>query len=132
MYKRQDQGRYYQKEIKLTYLDFLIGYQRTLLHYNEVGLAPSTLYARVDYGLSYLNQSEEEVNGELVQTTEQYNRLTQNLGLSLGSSHSIGHFKIDYGVSFQAGITSLSNQAYSADPTNLMTLSGYIGVHYRL
>lgn len=127
-----EQGRYYQKEIKLTYFDFLIGYQRTLFHYNDVGLVPSSVYARVDYGLSYLSESEEVINGELIETTQEYNKLTQNVGLSLGSSHRIRHFSIDYGVSFQAGITSLSNQDYSADPTNLMTVGGYIGVHYRL
>lgn len=131
-----DAGRFYNKEIKLEYFDFTLGYQRTLFHYNDFGAIPSSMYARVDYGLGYLNRGEEYVNGELAETSTSYKKLNHNVGLSIGTTHKIKRFIVDYGISASVGLTSIVDETQTVSPisqqTNLMNVGGYVGVRYVL
>lgn len=131
-----NEGRYYHKEVKLAYFDFSLGYQRTLFHYNDFGTVPSSMYARVDYGLGYLSKSEEIVNGLAAELGDSYNKFNHNIGLTIGNTHRINRFVIDYGIYGNIGLSSVQNVASSGISTieynNLATMGGYLGLRYVL
>ncbi|BDS13964.1 hypothetical protein [Aureispira anguillae] len=129
------EGRYYHKEIKLTYFDFTIGYQRTLFHYNDFGMIPSSMYARVGYGFGYLSKGEEVLNGVAAELGSSYNKINHSLGLAIGNTHRINRFVIDYGLSANIGVSSILNQnslGTTTEYTNLMNMGGYLGLRYVL
>ena len=130
------EGRYYHKEVKLAYFDFTLGYQRTLFHYNDFGTVPSSMYARLDYGLGYLSKSEEIINGLAAELGDSYNKINHNIGLTIGNTHRINRFVIDYGIYGNIGLSSVQNTglsgANSVDYSNLATMGGYIGLRYVL
>lgn len=131
-----NEGRYYHKEVKLTYFDFTLGYQRTLFHYNDFGTVPSSMYARVDYGLGYLNKSEEIINGLSMEMGDSYNKINHNIGLTVGNTHRINRFVIDYGIYGNIGLSSVLNfgpsGSNSMEYSNLANMGGYIGLRYVL
>ncbi len=129
------EGHFYHKEIKLAYFDFTLGYQRTLLRYNEFGPMPSTVYARVAYGLGYLNKGEEIVNGEILESSSSYKTLNHSVGLAIGNTHQIKRFMIDYGVNASVGVTSVLNNNSTTpvmEESHLMKMGGYVGLRYML
>lgn len=130
------EGRYYHKEIKLAYFDFTLGYQRTLFRYNDFGTLPSSMYARIDYGLGYLSKSEEVINGLTAESGNAYNKLNHNIGLTIGNTHRIKRFVIDYGIYANIGLSSVLNVSSSGtssvEYTNLATMGGYLGLRYVL
>jgi len=130
------EGRYYHKEIKLAYFDFTLAYQRTLFHYNDFGAIPSSMYARLDYGLSYLSKSEEIMNGLATELGTSYRKFHHNVGLKIGNTHRINRFVIDYGIYANIGLSSVQNIDPSGTSvvayTNLATMGGYLGLRYVL
>jgi hypothetical protein len=130
------EGRYYHKEVKLAYFDFTLGYQRTLFHYNDFGTIPSSMYVRLDYGLGYLSKSEEVINGLAAELGNSYNKLNHNVGLTIGNTHRINRFVIDYGIYGNIGLSSVQNIGSSGtgsvEYSNLATMGGYIGLRYVL
>lgn len=130
------EGRYYNKEIKLSYVDISLGYQRTLLHYNDFGTIPSSIYARLDYGFGYLSQGEEVVNEVSVNLGNTYNKINHHLGLSIGNTHRVQRVVINYGLSANMGISSVLNQnsagGIQQDYTHLLNMGGYVGLRYAL
>lgn len=130
-----NEGRYYHKEVKLAYFDFTLGYQRTLFHYNDFGTVPSSMYARLDYGLGYLSKSEEIINGLASELGDSYNKLNHNIGLTIGNTHRINRFVIDYGIYGNIGLSSVLNvgpSGTSVEYNNLATMGGYLGLRYIL
>ena len=131
-----NEGRYYHKEVKLAYFDFTLGYQRTLFHYNDFGTVPSSMYVRLDYGLGYLSKSEEIVNGLAAELGDSYNKINHNIGLTIGNTHRINRFVIDYGIYGNIGLSSvqngLSSGISSIEYNNLATMGGYLGLRYVL
>lgn len=131
-----NEGRYYHKEVKLAYFDFTLGYQRTLLHYNDFGTVPSSMYARLDYGLGYLSKSEEVINGLAAELGDSYNKVNHNIGLTIGNTHRINRFVIDYGIYGNLGLSSVQNTipsgTSSVEYNNLATMGGYLGLRYVL
>jgi hypothetical protein len=131
-----NEGRYYHKEVKLAYFDFTLGYQRTLFHYNDFGTIPSSMYARLDYGLGYLSKSEEIINGLAAELGNSYNKFNHNIGLTVGNTHRINRFVIDYGIYGNVGLSSVQNinpsGTNSIEYSNLATMGGYIGLRYVL
>ena len=130
------EGRYYHKEVKLAYFDFTLGYQRTLFHYNDFGTIPSSMYVRLDYGLGYLSKSEEIINGLAAELGNSYNKLNHNVGLTIGNTHRINRFVIDYGIYGNIGLSSVQNISSSGissvEYSNLATMGGYLGLRYVL
>jgi hypothetical protein len=126
------EGRFYQKEIKLDYFDFTIGYQRTLFHYNEFRGAPSSVYARLDYGFGYLSKGEEIINSNVTAVVDMYRKINHRMGLSIGNRHQINRIVLDYGISCSVGVCSVMN-GYSVVPSsgqsNLMRVGGYLGLN---
>lgn len=131
-----NEGRYYHKEVKLAYFDFTLGYQRTLFHYKDFGTVPSSIYVRLDYGLGYLSKSEEIINGLAAELGDSYKKINHNIGLTIGNTHRINRFVIDYGIYGNIGLSSVSNLSYSGsnsvEYSNLATMGGYIGLRYVL
>lgn len=131
-----NEGRYYHKEVKLAYFDFTLGYQRTLFHYNDFGTVPSSMYARLDYGLGYLSKSEEIINGLAAELGDSYSKLNHNIGLTIGNTHRINRFVIDYGIYGNIGLSSVQNNVASGtnsvEYNNLATMGGYLGLRYVL
>ena len=131
-----NEGRYYHKEVKLAYFDFTLGYQRTLFHYNDFGTVPSSMYARLDYGLGYLSKSEEIINGLAAELGDSYNKINHNIGLTIGNTHRINRFVIDYGIYGNIGLSSVQNigpsGTASVEYSNLATMGGYLGLRYVL
>jgi hypothetical protein len=131
-----NEGRYYHKEVKLAYFDFTLGYQRTLFHYNDFGRVPSSIYARLDYGLGYLSKSEEIINGLAAELGDSYKKINHNIGLTIGNTHRINRFVIDYGIYSNIGLSSVlnisSSGSNSVEYSNLATMGGYIGLRYML
>lgn len=131
-----NEGRYYHKEVKLAYFDFTLGYQRTLFHYNDFGTVPSSMYARLDYGLGYLSKSEEIVNGLAAELGDSYSKLNHSIGLTVGNTHRINRFVIDYGIYGNIGLSSVQNMVpsgtNSVEYNNLATMGGYLGLRYVL
>ena len=126
-------GRFYHREIELAHFNFTLGYQRVLFHYNDFGTVPSTVYARLEYGLGYLNKGEEVFNGERVAAEESYHKMNHSAGLALGTTHRIKRFVLDYGLYVNMGMTSVINSNVSTmEQANLMNAGGYIGVRYML
>jgi hypothetical protein len=129
------EGRFYHKEIKLSYFDFSFGYQRILFHYNDFGVIPSSVYARIDYGFGYLTKGDEIINGASIEASDSYNKINHSLGLALGNTHKIKRFVVDYGLSASLGVTSVIN-GNSTTPvvnqSNLMRMGGHIGLRYML
>lgn len=126
-----EEGRYYHKEIKLSYFDAELGYHRTLFHYNDFGALPSTVYARVSYGFGYLNKGETILNGMLVDETEQYNKTNHSFGLALGNTHRLRNWIIDYGIHGQLGLSTIHLQ----EPTayrHLLGVGAHLGLRYLL
>lgn len=126
-----EEGRYYHKEIKLSYFDAELGYHRTLFHYNDFGALPSTVYARVSYGFGYLNKGETILNGMLVDETQQYHKINHSLGLALGNTHRLRNWIIDYGIYGQVGLSTIHLQ----DPTayrHLLGVGAHVGLRYVL
>ncbi|MFT5647231.1 MAG: hypothetical protein ACI976_001920 [Aureispira sp.] len=130
------EGRYYHKEVKLAYFDLTLGYQRTLFHYNDFGTIPSSMYARLDYGLGYLSKSEEIINGLAAELGDSYNKFNHNVGLTIGNTHRINRFVIDYGIYGNIGLSSVQNigpsGTSSVEYNNLATMGGYLGLRYVL
>lgn len=128
------EGRFYNKEIKLNYFDFSIAYQRVLFHYNDFGNIPSTMYARLEYGLGYLNKSEEIINGAVVEVGDSYNKINHQVGLSVGNTHQIKRIVIDYGLYANMGVNSTQNHqtAVLVEQRNLMNFGGYFGLRYMI
>jgi hypothetical protein len=125
------EGRFYQKEIKLTYIDFTLGYQRTLFHYNNAGSIPSSVYARLDYGINYLNKVEEIINGDVEETGNSYRKINHSLGFSIGNRHQIKRCVIEYGINTSIGICSVANPSLTnqlLDQSNLLSIGGYLGL----
>ncbi|MFK7798801.1 MAG: hypothetical protein AB8E82_15225 [Aureispira sp.] len=126
-----EEGRYYHKEIKLSYFDIEAAYQRTLFHYNDFGALPSTVYARLSYGFGYLNKGETILNGTATDETTLYNNTNHNIGLTLGNTHRFQRWVIDYGIYGQLGVSTIHLQ----QPTNYSQLLGvgaYLGLRYSL
>lgn len=130
------EGRYYHKEVKLAYFDVTLGYQRTLWHYNDFGTIPSSMYVRLDYGLGYLSKSEEIINGLATELGNAYSQLHHTVGVTIGNTHRMNRFVIDYGIYGNIGLSSVQ----SLDPSgtsvveysNLATMGGYLGLRYVL
>lgn len=128
-------GRFYNKEIKLTYYTFSAGYQRTLFNYNK-RKAPSALYIRAEYEYGYLREYVELMdNMPLKATNNAYKKENHSIGLSLGNTHRIHHFAIDYGIYANMGLSSvLDSHKEKALPVmetpQLMNMGGYIGLRY--
>ena len=126
------EGRFYHKEIKLNYFDFTIGYQRVLFHYNEYKGAPSSVYARVDYGFGYLSKGEEIIDSNITAADDMYRKINHRMGLSIGNRHQINRIVLDYGISCSVGVSSVMN-GYSVVPasgqSNLMRVGGYLGLN---
>ena len=128
-----EQGYYTNKEIQLNYVDFTIGYQRTLFRYNSLGNAPSKLYARLDFGFGYLTQATELVNRETtLDVLESYNKFNFSLGLSLGNSHQIKQFVFDYGITGNVGMNNIMTPLATTESVNLLNFGAYVGVRYAL
>lgn len=131
-----NEGRYYHKEVKLTYFDLTLGYQHTLFHYNDFGTIPSSMYVRLDYGLGYLSKSEEIINGLAAELGNSYNKFNHNVGLTIGNTHRINRFVIDYGIYGNIGLSSVQNigpsGTSSVEYNNLATMGGYLGLRYVL
>lgn len=127
------EGRFYHREIELAHFNFSLGYQRVLFHYNDFGTVPSAVYARLEYGLGYLNKGEEVFNGERVAAEESYHKMNHSAGLAIGTTHRIKRFVLDYGLYVNMGMTSVINSNVSTmEQANLMNGGGYIGVRYML
>jgi hypothetical protein len=126
-----EKGRYYHKEIKLSYFDIEAAYQRTLFHYNDFGALPSTVYARVSYGFGYLNKGETVLNGMATDETTLYNNTNHNFGLSLGNTHRLRRWVVDYGIYGQLGVSTIHLQQ-PANYSHLLGVGAYLGLRYSL
>lgn len=126
-----EEGRYYHKEIKLSYFDIEAAYQRTLFHYNDFGALPSTVYARLSYGFGYLNKGETILNGMTTDETPLYNNTNHNFGLNLGTTHRLQRWVIDYGIYGQLGISTIHLQQ-PANYSQLLGIGAYLGLRYSL
>lgn len=126
-----EEGRYYHKEIKLSYFDIEAAYQRTLFHYNDFGALSSTVYARLSYGFGYLNKGETILNGMATDETTLYNNTNHNFGLTIGNTHRIQRWVIDYGIYGQLGISTIHLQQ-PANYSQLLGVGAYLGLRYSL
>ncbi|MGH1335536.1 MAG: hypothetical protein ACRBFS_05355 [Aureispira sp.] len=126
-----EEGRYYHKEIKLSYFDAELAYQRTLFHYSDFGILPSSVYARVSYGFGYLNKGETVLNGMAIDETAVYNNTNHSLGLALGNTHRIKRWVIDYGLYGQVGLSTIHRQQ-PTDYRHLLGVGAYLGLRYSL
>lgn len=126
-----EEGRYYNKEIKLSYFDVEAAYQRTLWHYNDFGVLPSSFYARVSYGFGYLNKGETILDGMVIDETVVYNKTNHSLGLALGNTHQIKRWVIDYGIYGRTGLSTLHRQQ-PTDYRHLLGVGAYLGLRYSL
>ncbi|BDS13967.1 hypothetical protein [Aureispira anguillae] len=128
-------GAYEDKSIELSFFDFSIGYQRTLVRYNSLRKLPSKLYTRIDLGLGYLMNSHTTINNEAIPDNGLYKKINFSVGLALGSSHEINQFIIDYGVTGNVGMNDLieaSNTTPILKPATLLNVGAYISVRYIL
>ncbi len=123
------EGRYYHKEIRLSYFDAELSYQRTLFRYAEFGVLPSSFYARVSYGLGYLNKGETIVNGLTSDETTVYNATNHSVGIALGNTHRINRFVVDYGIYSQLGLSTIHRQQ-PTDYRHLLGIGAYGGLRY--
>lgn len=130
------EGRFYQKEIDMSFAEVSIGYQRTLLNYHDFGTAPSTIYAGLDYGLSYLNRCEETVNGAAYTMSEHFTKIQHQVGLRLGNTHQFNRLIVDYGIHANVGINDVLvsplQSRTAMDYQRLAHFGGYIGLRYAL
>lgn len=125
-------GNYVQKEIDLTFFDFVFGYQRTLIRYNTLGKVPSKIYTRLDVGLGYLMKSTTKVNDVLVNGKGWFNKFNVSVGLRLGNTHEINQFILDYGITGNVGVNDLirpSNTSF-LKPSHLLNVGAFIGLRY--
>lgn len=125
------EGRYYHQEIRLSYFDAELAYQRTLFEYNEFGAVPSSFYARASYGFGYLNKGESIVNGLTTEETTVYNTTNHSIGLSLGNTHRLNRWVIDYGIYGQVGLSTIHRQQ-PTDYRHLLGVGAYCGLRYML
>ncbi len=128
-------GYYLMTDLKLSYFDISIGYQRNLINFASSGNTHSRIYTRLDFGVGILTNGETKINNEIITNENSFNNYNLNLGLSLGSAHQFGHFVFDYGLTGNLGMASIINSSSSQslnEPANLMNVGGYISVRYVL
>jgi hypothetical protein len=125
-------GNYLITELKLSYFDLTVGYQRNLINFNKSGLS-SGIYTRLDFGVGILTNGETKINNEIIANENSFNNYNLNLGLSLGSAHQFNHFVFDYGITGNVGVASIINTSSNqtlTEPANLLNIGGYISVRY--
>ena len=125
-------GNYEETQLKLSLFDISLGYQRTLIRYNNLGQIPSKMYARLDLGLGILTNAKTTVNDATINTTDLYNKFNFSVGVALGNTHEVKQFLIDYGI---RGNIGLNNIVTSADPNilepaRLLNIGAFIGLRY--
>lgn len=122
-------GRYYHKEIKLSYFDTELAYQYTLFNYNEFGDLPSSFYTRVSYGFGYLHKGQTIINGISANETDVYNSTNHSLGVALGNTHRLKRWVVDYGIYGQFGLSIIHRQQ-PTDYNHLLGVGAYVGLRY--
>lgn len=124
------------KDIKLSYLDFTLGYQRTLLRYNNMTNMPIRFYGRLEVGLGYLTRAKTLINTQPIPGLDHYNRLNLSVGLSFGNIHEFKHFILDYGVGSDWGVFHLSDIGVGThtvlEPAHLLNVGCYVSIRYKL
>lgn len=126
-------GTYAQQSIKLSYLDFSIGYERELIQFNKPSREQvASIFVRGDLGVSYLVQEHTSMNGVDVQANA-FKKWNVFSALSLGSKYHVGRYVFEYGVNGSIGVTNISNNtSFLPDQTNVFSVGGFIGLRYKL
>ena len=125
------EGRFYNKEIKINYFEFFIGYQRNLVNYHLLD-KKSSLYLRTDYSLGYLSKSEEQINKQSVNNLTKYQDIDHRIGLSLGSRHQINHIIVDYGLNGYLSLAPSLKAHPDISTSNTLIFGAYVGIYYTL
>jgi hypothetical protein len=125
------EGRFYNKEIKINYFEFFIGYQRNLVNYHVLD-KKSSLYIRTDYSLGYLSKSEEQLNKQSVNNLTKYQDIDHRIGLSLGSRHQINHIIVDYGLNGYLSLAPSLKAHPDISTSNTLIFGAYVGIYYTL
>lgn len=125
-------GSYEETQINLSLFDITLGYQRTLIRYNNLSAVPSKVYARLDIGLGILTSAKTSINEQVINTTDLYNKFNFSAGLALGNTHEIKQFVIDYGITGNIGVNNLVTTTNPAvlEPAKLLNIGGYLGIRY--
>jgi hypothetical protein len=125
-------GNYEETKLNLSLFDVTLGYQRTLIRYNSLSEVPSKIHARLDVGLGILTSAKTSINEELINTDDMYNNLNFSVGLTLGNTHEIKQFVIDYGITGNIGVNNLVSKANPTilEPAKLLNVGGYLGLRY--
>ena len=124
-------GRFYDKEIKMNYIELFVGYQRTLIHYN-LWNQNASLYVRADYSLGYLSKTEEQINQRSTQSINKYQAIDHRLGLSVGTRYQIKHIVIDYGINGYLSLEPSLRAQANFSTSNTLIFGAYLGVSYLL
>lgn len=125
-------GNYEETKINLSTFDLTLGYQRTLIRYNNLGVVPSKIYARLDLGLGILTSTQTKINEQIIRTDNLYNKFNISAGLSIGNAHEINQFIIDYGITGSLGVNNLVS---TFDPSvletaRLLNVGAFLGIRY--
>jgi len=127
-----NEGVFSQNEIKLSYLDFALGYERDWLVFEIGNQNKGSVFTRLDIGLSHLVQEQVLLNTETVQQ-QTFKKWNISVGLALGSKYQFNKFVLDYGICGSIGVNDINNNTHlGSQPTNLATFGGFIGLRYQL
>jgi len=125
-------GNYENKKLSLALFELSLGYQRTLIRYNNLGQIPSKIYARLDLGLGILTNAKTAVNDVLVNTANLYNTFNVSAGLALGNTHEFKQFVLDYGITGNVGLNQIVTSANPniLESARLLNFGAFLGLRY--
>ncbi len=125
-------GGYQETAMRLSFMDFSVGYQRILLRYNGYSEAPASIYARLSLGVGVLTNSETHINQQQISTSNLYRDLNWNAGLSIGNLHQMQRFVLDYGLMGNIGLNNFITEAQPnvLQPARIVNVGAYVGLRY--
>ncbi|MGH1335539.1 MAG: hypothetical protein ACRBFS_05370 [Aureispira sp.] len=125
-------GVYEETAMHLSFMDFTVGYQRILLHYNDLTEGPGSLYARLNLGMGWLTNADTRVNQQPINTPDLYQNLNWNAGLAIGSLHEMQRFVLDYGLMGNIGLNQFITEAQPnvLQPARIVNVGAYVGLRY--
>lgn len=125
-------GGYKETAMNLSFMDFTIGYQRVLFHYNSFAETPASVYARLNIGVGWLTNSDTKVNQQPIYTPHLYEDINFSAGLAIGNSQQMQRFVLDYGLMGNIGLNRLitGSQPRISRPARIVNVGAYVGLRY--
>lgn len=125
------EGWFYNKEIRLDFLELFLSYQRNLIHYCLFN-QKSNFYTRFDYSLGYLSKAEELINNEFIKKLSKNELFEHRLGLAIGNAHYFNHFKIDYGLNGYISLQPSLSNMNQISTSNTLIFGAFLGIYYTI